>query len=124
MYGYNQPDLWGNKILTKQLLTVITVFILPISDTTTVFINRLLRGQSPFIGGRDHTTHNLSYIGLSDRNVALLFIVINLISIALALYIYTISSWSILYITLNISYIAIIFSSLFIVTRINEKNKK
>ncbi len=42
---------------------------MPVMDTLTVFIHRLRRGQSPFVGGKDHTTHHLAYLGLSDRQV-------------------------------------------------------
>lgn len=40
-------------------LSIALVFILPITDTITVSINRIRRGQSPFVGGKDHTTHHL-----------------------------------------------------------------
>src|SRR5258706_10403013 len=58
----------------RQALIPILVFIVPIVDTTTVFINRILRKQSPFVGGKDHTTHSPAYIGFSERHVALTFI--------------------------------------------------
>ncbi len=45
-------------------------------DTLTVVINRLRRGQSPMVGGRDHTTHHLVYAGLSDRKVWYVFVAI------------------------------------------------
>lgn len=61
-------------------------FVVPISDTTSVTINRLMRGQSPFIGGRDHTTHHLSYLGLSDRGVALVLLTLNAIFTGLAVF--------------------------------------
>ena len=41
---------------------------------TSVIINRLRRGQSPFVRGNDHTTHHLSYHVLSDRKVAMVMI--------------------------------------------------
>src|SRR5258706_550335 len=69
----------------RQVIIPILVFIVPIVDTTTVFINRILRKQSPFVGGKDHTTHSLAYIGFSDRQVALTFIGISLFSILLVL---------------------------------------
>ncbi|MDA3893825.1 MAG: MraY family glycosyltransferase [Salinivirgaceae bacterium] len=65
-------------------LLAFMAFIVPVSDTTTVTINRLMRGKSPFIGGRDHTTHHLSYFGLSDRKVAWLLLSINALFVALA----------------------------------------
>lgn len=49
-------------------------------DTLTVVINRLRRGQSPMVGGKDHTTHHLVYAGFSDRRVWLLFVLIGALS--------------------------------------------
>jgi len=43
------------------------VFLLPILDTSLVTFTRLLRGQSPAQGGRDHTSHRLIAFGLSER---------------------------------------------------------
>lgn len=67
------------------VLTVFLVFLLPIVDTTVVVLRRVFEKRSPFIGGRDHTTHHLSYLGLSDRKVALVFGGLSLVSCSLAL---------------------------------------
>ncbi len=75
-YGFN----------TKQALIVALAFIVPLTDTTTVTINRLLRKQSPFVGGRDHTTHHLFYLGLSNRWVAAVLFLINTTGVILALH--------------------------------------
>lgn len=61
-------------------LIVYLAFLVPITDTATVTINRMMRGQSPFVGGTDHTTHHLSYRGLSDRQVVLVLGAINAVS--------------------------------------------
>ena len=45
-------------------------------DTLTVVINRLKKGQSPMVGGKDHTTHHLVYAGLTDRKVWYVFLLI------------------------------------------------
>jgi UDP-GlcNAc:undecaprenyl-phosphate GlcNAc-1-phosphate transferase len=74
-YGFN----------TKQALIVALAYIVPLTDTTTVTINRLLRKQSPFVGGRDHTTHHLFYLGLSNRWVAVVLFLINTIGVILSL---------------------------------------
>ncbi len=66
-WNHRQPDVEGFQF--KQFLIPIYVFAVPIFDTATVFIHRIRRGQSPFVGGRDHTTHHLAYHGLSDRQV-------------------------------------------------------
>lgn len=43
------------------------LFTLPLADTLFVTITRWLRGQSPFKGGRDHTSHRLIAFGLSEK---------------------------------------------------------
>ncbi len=40
-----------------------------------------MKGKSPFVGGRDHTTHHLSYMGLSERHIAMLMITISMSSL-------------------------------------------
>lgn len=61
------------------LLLCILLFLMPIIDTTTVTIRRIARHQSPFKGGRDHTTHHFAYCGLTDSQVALLFGILSLL---------------------------------------------
>jgi UDP-GlcNAc:undecaprenyl-phosphate/decaprenyl-phosphate GlcNAc-1-phosphate transferase len=66
-------------------ITAITLLAVPITDTLVVIIQRLRHGKSPMQGGRDHTTHNLVYLGLSERNVAFVFILLTIIQTALSL---------------------------------------
>jgi UDP-GlcNAc:undecaprenyl-phosphate GlcNAc-1-phosphate transferase len=72
-YFWNSTMMDGTASQWQQFFTLLIGFMLPIIDTTIVSINRISRGQSPFIGGKDHTTHNLSYLGMSDSQVALTF---------------------------------------------------
>lgn len=44
------------------------VLLIPIFDTTLVTVLRLLAGRSPAVGGRDHSSHRLVAIGLSERS--------------------------------------------------------
>ena len=80
--------------VNKSLLYAL-IFILPISDTTSVFINRISRKQSPFIGGKDHTTHHLSFMGFSNTQIIFIFSGIAFLSsiIAIALYRF-VNNWS------------------------------
>ncbi len=104
---------------SKQFIVVLLAFIIPITDTATVSINRILRGQSPFVGGRDHTTHYLAYVGLSDRKVAGFLFFINLISIAMAYFIIMdIPNWSSKWFWLFFAWFLIIFVGLFTLTKI------
>lgn len=63
----------------QQFIAVIMAFIIPLTDTTTVTINRLLKGKSPFIGGRDHTTHHLTYLGFTEKKAVLILFFISLV---------------------------------------------
>lgn len=58
------------------LLLVVATFTPNLADTLTVVINRLKKGQSPMIGGKDHTTHHLVYKGLTDLGVWKVFVTI------------------------------------------------
>jgi UDP-GlcNAc:undecaprenyl-phosphate GlcNAc-1-phosphate transferase len=47
------------------------VFLVPIFDTSLVTIVRLYAGRSPAQGGRDHTSHRLVSLGMSQRTAVL-----------------------------------------------------
>lgn len=78
-------ELWniGNSShlnpLTGGAITLIA-FTPAIADTLTVVINRLKKGKSPMVGGKDHTTHHLVYSGLNDRQVWIVFLGIGLMA--------------------------------------------
>ena len=55
------------------------------ADTFTVVINRLKKGQSPMVGGKDHTTHHLVYAGFNDKKVWYIFTLIGTASTFLAI---------------------------------------
>jgi UDP-GlcNAc:undecaprenyl-phosphate GlcNAc-1-phosphate transferase len=48
------------------------ILLVPILDTSLVTVTRLLRGQSVSQGGRDHASHRLVILGLSERQAVLL----------------------------------------------------
>ncbi len=67
-------------------LAVVFVAFTPAAvDSLTVVVNRLRKGQSPMVGGKDHTTHHLVYAGLSDFKVWLVFLLIGFLSSVFAL---------------------------------------
>jgi UDP-GlcNAc:undecaprenyl-phosphate GlcNAc-1-phosphate transferase len=69
---------WASVILT------LTAFTPAAADTLTVVINRLRRGKSPMVGGKDHTTHHLAYSGKTDKQVWQVFFVLGLVSASLS----------------------------------------
>ncbi|MEQ1732949.1 MAG: MraY family glycosyltransferase [Bacteroidia bacterium] len=96
-------------------ILVLIVFLLPITDTTTVTINRLLKGTSPFVGGRDHTTHFLFFNGFSERKVFLIFILISLLSCAVLFIIFNLSAT--IGVAIALIYATIVFLGLYLPTR-------
>jgi len=83
IYFWNDPYPVTPHSPTRQLTIAMLAFIMPIIDTTVVVINRISLGNSPFIGGKDHTTHSLVYMGLSDKMVAVVFMLISFVSVLL-----------------------------------------
>jgi UDP-GlcNAc:undecaprenyl-phosphate GlcNAc-1-phosphate transferase len=69
------------------------LFLLPILDTTLVTFTRLLRGQSPAQGGRDHTSHRLIAFGLNERQAVLALYAIALVSGIMAAVLESIAYW-------------------------------
>ncbi|MBL4593233.1 MAG: undecaprenyl/decaprenyl-phosphate alpha-N-acetylglucosaminyl 1-phosphate transferase [Flavobacteriales bacterium] len=106
--------------ISRQLLIPLLSFIIPIVDTTTVVIKRIGKGNSPFVGGKDHTTHHLSYLGLSEKQVAAVIALISIVSSAIVVYIISsIKVWSHLYTIIFILYFLIVFGVLFVIAKKN-----
>ena len=123
MYFWNYIPSSGNH-QTQQVIITMLAFIVPIIDTTTVTINRLSKGKSPFIGGKDHTTHHLSYLGFGDAQIARIFGMISFLSFMLIFVIVNyISNWSYLHAVLFGCYFLIMFTALFSITQL-KKNKE
>jgi UDP-GlcNAc:undecaprenyl-phosphate/decaprenyl-phosphate GlcNAc-1-phosphate transferase len=117
--GHAGPEF---RIQTKQFIVALLIFIVPIIDTTTVTINRLLKGKSPFVGGRDHTTHHLSYLGLSDRQVAYAFLGLSMLSVVLLIIIDRVigASWHYHHFALFLLYFLVLFGFLYGISRKNK----
>jgi UDP-GlcNAc:undecaprenyl-phosphate/decaprenyl-phosphate GlcNAc-1-phosphate transferase len=69
------------------------LFLLPILDTLLVTITRLMRGQSPTHGGRDHTSHRLIAFGLNERQTLYILYAVALITGIMAAALESINYW-------------------------------
>ncbi len=119
--GYKFED----SAFIPKAITPILAFLPSIIDTTTVTINRIARGQSPFVGGRDHTTHHLSYLGLKDRHIAIFFLSLTFICGGISLYFnYQIKEWNNTAIIGVITFILFAFGFLFGITKRKHSNAK
>lgn len=75
----------GGVFQLRQFVIPMLIFIVPLIDTITVSIRRLMRRQSPFVGGKDHTTHHLVFFGLSEKMTASVLLGLSLLSIPMCL---------------------------------------
>lgn len=98
----NETQQYDLIAVCFSLCIILVLFTPSIVDTTFVTINRIRKGQSPMVGGKDHTTHHLSYIGLTDKKIGFRFMLFNLLSMLFAL---TMAY----FIKVNDSYFGIIF---------------
>ena len=124
-YCWNATSIQGELNTSRQIVTVLLVFLLPLIDTTIVVINRLTRGQSPFVGGKDHTTHNLSYLGFSDSQVAFVFSGVAILSGLLVYYIFRfVKDWNHMHTLGFFTYFLVLFLTMFFITKHNKKSNK
>ena len=121
-YCWNATTFDGQASTLFGIAALVLVFILPLADTATVTINRLRRGQSPFVGGKDHTTHNLSYLGCTDKQVGGIFCLIAAFSVFFYLLLISFgSAENSIIAAICIVYFLIIFLLLFGITEYNKR---
>jgi len=125
-YFWNVQTFDTNElVISKQIIITLIVFTLPIVDTTCVVINRIARKQSPFVGGKDHTTHHLSYMGFTDTQISFIFAGISFLSILIATSLYRFAeNWSLLNTSLFLLYFVAIFCTLFYTTQLHKDKRK
>lgn len=103
-----------NGFPVANLVIVALVFLLPLTDTVTVVVNRIRIGQSPFVGGKDHTTHHLFFRGITEKRIAVLFFLLGSIGILIAYFLVIRFSYALFYTALG--YALLVFASLYLNT--------
>ena len=63
----HQVDGFGTSNVLSIIAGPLLILLVPIFDTSLVTISRILSGRSAAVGGRDHSSHRLVAIGLSER---------------------------------------------------------
>ncbi|MGQ0736171.1 MAG: glycosyl transferase [Acidobacteriota bacterium] len=89
------------SVAQSNVLTIVTapvfVLLIPIFDTTLVTVMRKLSGRPASMGGRDHSSHRLVAIGLSERAaVAVMWLLAAVGGVVAVLMKYADVSWSVL----------------------------
>lgn len=109
---FSVDNLWNVSSVTESpswlgLCIALVAFTPAAVDTLTVVVNRLKKGQSPMVGGKDHTTHHLVYSGLTDRKVWYAFLIIGFLACVLAIAMINL-------VTLHVEWPVVFFVSYFI----------
>ncbi|MCI0487867.1 MAG: hypothetical protein L0229_14845 [Blastocatellia bacterium] len=78
-------DYGRTRNLTAVLFTPVLILLIPIFDTCVVTVTRKLSGRPISQGGRDHTSHRLVALGMSERRAVLMLYLFAAASGALAL---------------------------------------
>ena len=121
LFFWNNANSPVEISIQKSFWATVLAFLIPIIDTTTVFVNRIARGQSPFVGGSDHTTHHLFYLGLSVKQVALLLDFLTMISLGLSVYIVKfVDQWTMMHTFIFGGYALVLFILIFSTTKISK----
>ena len=118
-FCWNNGQFNGDGYITyENILLVWLAFLLPLTDTATVFINRIARGSSPFVGGKDHTTHHLFFRGVTEKRIALLYFMITAVSCWISYMI--IQTHSLIYVSAGYVFASIVSVSLYLNTVVKK----
>ncbi|MCW3124768.1 MAG: hypothetical protein JWO03_426 [Bacteroidetes bacterium] len=124
-YFWQYKDSAGDFLEFKQFVIPMLMFIVPLTDTITVTFRRLLRKQSPFVGGKDHITHMLFYFGLRERQIGYVLIGISLLSIPLCLLLITgVVPWTWITTVSAFAYFVTVFIVFQVIYNIGQKRKE
>lgn len=78
-------DYGRSRNVTAVLLTPVLILLIPIFDTCVVTLTRKLSGRPVSRGGRDHLSHRLVALGMSERRAVIMLYVFAITSGTLAL---------------------------------------
>jgi UDP-GlcNAc:undecaprenyl-phosphate GlcNAc-1-phosphate transferase len=86
-------DIQRTRNLVSVLATPVLILTIPILDTMVVAVTRKLSGRPVSQGGRDHTSHRLVALGMSERRATLSLFTLAALSGALALAVREMAIW-------------------------------
>ena len=99
------------------------VLIIPLYDTLRVFIIRMSRGRSPFVADKNHLHHCMLKLGFSHVQSTLLIVLVNIVFIALALFLQNINMYLLILIILGLATILSLYLEKAVRTNGNHTKK-
>ena len=121
-FFWNVESINNNVVTSMRILAPVMAFIVPIMDTSFVTFARIARKQSPFVGGKDHLTHHLTYVGVPEKWVPVILGFVSLLSGLLVVFtVKYVVLWNHLYTALFSGYILTIVSVFFYLYKRGER---
>jgi UDP-GlcNAc:undecaprenyl-phosphate GlcNAc-1-phosphate transferase len=119
---WNVRDKVSGVIQIKQFVLPLLFFTVPLMDTLTVFMRRLLKKRSPFVGGKDHTTHQLVFFGFSEKQTAWILILLGVISSGIGVALFNnLINWTLMATIGAFVYFFLVFGIMQIIYNIGKK---
>jgi UDP-GlcNAc:undecaprenyl-phosphate/decaprenyl-phosphate GlcNAc-1-phosphate transferase len=106
-------DFGRARSLVSVLATPVLILTIPIFDTLVVAVTRKLSGRPVSQGGRDHTSHRLVALGMSERRATLLLYLFAALSGALALAVRQMAIWGALALIVGFA-LSVLFIGLYV----------
>jgi UDP-GlcNAc:undecaprenyl-phosphate/decaprenyl-phosphate GlcNAc-1-phosphate transferase len=106
-------DFGRARNLVSVLATPVLILTIPIFDTLVVAVTRKLSGRPVSQGGRDHTSHRLVALGMSERRATLLLYLFAALSGALALAVRQMAIWGALALIVGFA-LSVLFIGLYV----------
>ncbi|MCB9235726.1 MAG: undecaprenyl/decaprenyl-phosphate alpha-N-acetylglucosaminyl 1-phosphate transferase [Bacteroidia bacterium] len=85
-YLWNIRAFDDRVVTSMQIIAPVMTFLVPILDTSFVTMARIMRRQSPFVGGKDHLAHHLTHIGVKEGFMPVLLGLVSVFSGILAIF--------------------------------------
>ncbi len=77
---------FGASSIFFALLVPVAILSLPLLDTLLVTVTRIMRGISPTVGGKDHSSHRLVGLGFSEQQAVLVLYILAALGGAVAIF--------------------------------------
>jgi UDP-GlcNAc:undecaprenyl-phosphate/decaprenyl-phosphate GlcNAc-1-phosphate transferase len=82
--------LTSSRSLSSALAPLI-IMAYPIFDLTFVTISRLNEGRKVYLGGKDHSSHKISFLGLTRKTTVITVLLVNLVLVTLGIVLFFIA---------------------------------
>lgn len=111
----------SNLLIT--MLIPVLILSVPIFDTIFVMIVRTLQGRKIFTGGKDHTSHNLVTLGLSQRKTVILLYIMS-ITLGLVALLYSRLNLFVISVIAFLAIVILLFFGFFLVEVTANKDRR